>query len=117
MFRLVSPDRRSRRLVALASALVGLCALPAVAAADSRTIHVSPLGTDGAAVAGDALAPYATVGYALSRAEGGETIKVAAGTYPEYNDVRERTETVVVEPLDPDNPPLLEAADHWGGQA
>ncbi len=58
--------------------LILLCSLlPALAVA--KEIHVSPQGSN--SYAGTAHAPYATIQYAVDRAEAGDTILVHAGRY------------------------------------
>ncbi|HZD70216.1 MAG TPA: right-handed parallel beta-helix repeat-containing protein [Actinomycetes bacterium] len=68
-------------LYVVAAAVVCLLALTGQAAgANAATRLVSPSGTD----AGDCVvSPCATIGYAVSQANAGDTISVAAGTYTE----------------------------------
>jgi hypothetical protein len=59
-----------------------------------RRLHVSPRGDDDAA--GTRAKPLRTLTAALRRAEGGETIRLAAGRYPRADDTRARRTTVTV---------------------
>jgi parallel beta-helix repeat protein len=71
--------RKPLYVVALAAACL-LALTGQAAGASAATRLVSPSGTD----AGDCVAsPCATIGYAVSQANAGDTISVAAGTYTE----------------------------------
>ena len=71
------PPRPTRRLPYLLAPLLLLLSLCAQAA----TYHVVPTGDD--ADPGDAASPWASIGHAADQVAPGDTVVVAAGTYPE----------------------------------
>jgi len=83
-----------RALISLTSILCVLAAALGAPAAGDAAIHVAPSGSDRAS--GTRSAPLATLTKALSRARGGETIRLARGSYPRAEDTRARRRTVTV---------------------
>jgi hypothetical protein len=81
------------RKLAPVVAVLALVLVPSSAHAAS-TYQVSPTGND--AAAGTAAAPLATLGQALVRAQGGDRIVLAAGSYPVATDNKARTADVTV---------------------
>jgi hypothetical protein len=88
-WRLTVPWRALIRGLVLCLVLAGWLApgyggLPVAAAGTTR--YVAPTGSDSGDCSASA-APCKTIGYAISQAQGGDTISIAAGTYAEHLDI------------------------------
>jgi hypothetical protein len=103
-----------RSLLTVLITLLACAVAPAAASADARTWYVAPTGSD--AAWGTATAPFATIGAALKRAQGGDRIQLADGSYAAPTDQTPRTGVVTVAGTGPDTTTVA-GLNIYGGQS